>query len=405
MMKQLIRYIKGYVKISISGNETERFLNICAANNFELWNLDTSNCLFLFINDFKRIKPIAYKTKTKIHIQKKYGLPFIMQKGMKRKTFCIGVLFFFLVLYLLSLRIWNIHIEGNIQYSTQTILQYLKEKDISHGILKSELDCNKISAVLREQFSDIAWVSAKIKGTRLFLDIKEGVYDNQDKNTDQIPSNMTASKTGTIVSMITRKGVPLVSVGENVKKGDILISGTIPIKNDADEIVNYEYVPADGEVIINTNYSYYHSFELNYKKRIYKSDNYSRYFIDLFHYRIEFGLPAKKIIHYDQTTKTIPIMLTENFQLPFNIGIINRYPYQILELKYSEEEAIHIANHHLYLFLKNLSQKGVEIYKKDVKINTSETTCVTRGRIWVKEKMTEKVPLNHNVTNERISDT
>ena len=32
--------------------ETERFLNICSANNFIMWNLDTSNCLFLFINDF-----------------------------------------------------------------------------------------------------------------------------------------------------------------------------------------------------------------------------------------------------------------------------------------------------------------------------------------------------------------
>ena len=39
--------------------------------------------------------------------------------------------------------------------------------------------------------------------------------------------------TGTIVRIITRKGIPMVREGTSVNPGDILVSGQIPILNDA----------------------------------------------------------------------------------------------------------------------------------------------------------------------------
>lgn len=40
--------------------------------------------------------------------------------------------------------------------------------------------------------------------------------------------------------MITRRGTPLVKKGDQVEKGDLLVSGLLPIYNDSQEIIGYE---------------------------------------------------------------------------------------------------------------------------------------------------------------------
>lgn len=42
-------------------------------------------------------------------------------------------------------------------------------------------------------------------------------------NSANLPTDLIADKNGVITSMITRKGVPMVSVGDTVKKGDLLV--------------------------------------------------------------------------------------------------------------------------------------------------------------------------------------
>ena len=54
------------------------------------------------------------------------------------------------------------------------------------------------------------------------------------------------------MSIVTRSGVPLVKVGDQFKKGDILVSGTLEIKNDAQETIGYEYTSADADLYART---------------------------------------------------------------------------------------------------------------------------------------------------------
>ena len=42
-------------------------------------------------------------------------------------------------------------------------------------------------------------------------------------------TDLAAPKDGMVVSIVTRSGVPLVSAGMEVKKGDILVEGGVPI--------------------------------------------------------------------------------------------------------------------------------------------------------------------------------
>lgn len=79
MVKQILQYIKGHVRIRITGSSYERFLNMCAKHQIVLWDLQPEEHAYeasLSIKGFKMLKPLAKKSGTKVRIVARYGLPF-----------------------------------------------------------------------------------------------------------------------------------------------------------------------------------------------------------------------------------------------------------------------------------------------------------------------------------------
>lgn len=138
-MQDWSHYGKGYVRIKAYTQSPERFLNLCAYHKIKVWNLVNKNDIYemnLSIQDFFRLKSICKKTGTRIQITGKYGLPFFFYRNKKRKAFFIGIFLSFFILFFLSGYIWNIHVEGNVHNSTQSILGYLEKIDVHHGASK-----------------------------------------------------------------------------------------------------------------------------------------------------------------------------------------------------------------------------------------------------------------------------
>lgn len=65
---------------------------------------------------------------------------------------------------------------------------------------------------------------------------------------------------GTVVSIITRMGCQQVKPGDVCKKGDILVSGSVAILDNDSQIQRYEYVRADADIVIKTQFPYYDEF-------------------------------------------------------------------------------------------------------------------------------------------------
>ena len=92
-IRLLLNLLLGYVRIEIEGYYVERFINICTNKKILIWNLKREKGVKLYlnigINDFKRLSSIAKKTKCKIKILKKRGIPFFLSRYKKRKIFAI----------------------------------------------------------------------------------------------------------------------------------------------------------------------------------------------------------------------------------------------------------------------------------------------------------------------------
>lgn len=398
-MNQLIRYCKGYLKLRLTGRMPERFLNLCAANRIIIWNLlyddKNSYLLTMSIQDFRKLQPLCRKTGCKLHIVEKHGLPFFFYNNRKRKGFFIGFLLFAGLLYLLSCFIWNIHIDGNHANSTFTILAFLEQKGVHHGIWKNDVVCQDISAEVRQAFPNITWVSTKIEGTRLLVEIKENVDGYKVKEPEQKdlnPCNLTATKAGEVVKIITRSGIPKATEGTVCEKGDILVSGEIPIINDAGETIRYDYVHADSDIYLKTQYYYYKEFKRKYTHREYEEEIKTAPFLEAGNYRLDLKLPKKRealAVSYENRHQ---LFLTENFALPIYYGTTTSREYREHDQIYTEEECRNIAEKQLRQYQDELKKMGVQISENNVKIKITGTKCIAKGELVVIEQAAEETP-------------
>ena len=96
LIKILLSYILGYIRVSAEGYYIEKFINICTNKKIIIWNLKRDKNVKLHFNvridDFKEITKIAKKIKCKIKIEKKKGLPFLLNRYKKRKLFAIFII-------------------------------------------------------------------------------------------------------------------------------------------------------------------------------------------------------------------------------------------------------------------------------------------------------------------------
>lgn len=386
-------YRKGYVRLRFWGEDPERFLNLCAYHKVPVWNLVSREKMYEMntsVEGFRRLKRICRKSRVKIKIIGKHGLPFFFYRNKKRKAFFLGFFLGLGILFLLSRHIWNIHVEGNVYNSTQTILNYLEELDVRHGVLKKDLDCSYIAAQMREKFPDITWVSAKISGSRLILEIKEnGALEESKEAENTVPVDLTAQTSGTIVSMVTRQGTPLKRQGDTCAAGEVLVSGRLDIKNDSGEIIGYEYTQADGDIYIQHDLEYYQEFSMDYEKPVYTGEKKKGLLLQLgdYYLRLEGKSPWED---YDRVTSLHQIKVTENFKLPVYYGSVTDYAYEKRTFTYSESEARQKAEENLNRLLESLEEKGVQISGNHVKIEIQGKTCTARGTLTVIEKNEQK---------------
>lgn len=395
MLLSLIRYIKGYLRISIIGYSPERFLNLCSHHHIYIWGLKPSGNryeMYMSVAGFRKLKPIIKKTKTKVVILKRYGLPFFLHKYRKRKVFFAGAVGSVFAIYLMSCIIWNIHIEGNFTRTDETILEYLETQGVIHGMRKSKLDCAKIVRDIRKEFHDIIWVSASIEGTRLLIQVKENTdtMKEQEVNKGDSGTDLIASQDGKVVKIVTRSGMPKVKEGDRVKKGDVLVSGRIEILNDAKEVTEYQYQSADADVYIQSSFPYEDHISHIYEKKDYTDRKRTCLFVRMGDYILETGLLSKAYKNADIFMVENRCKLGEHFYLPISYGVKTCKEYEWKKEKRSKEEIQFILTKEFQRFCKDLEKKGVEIVGKDVKIYNENQSASAKGKITLIQKAEER---------------
>ena len=397
MIRLFIRYLKGYVKIRITGYSPERFLNLCSFHQIYIWGLKPVGNgyeMYLSVADFRKLKPLVKKSHVRAVLCDRAGFPFFLACYRKRKLFFAGILFCIILLKVYSLFIWDIHFEGNRRWPDETLAEFLASGGVKAGMAKSSVDCPGIVKDIRKAYNDIVWVSASIDGSRLKIQIKENEDTFREEETDvsaeETPTDLIASKDGVITEIVTRSGVPQVHVGDQVKKGDILVLGRVDVINDSQEVIGYQYQQSDADVFADTQLTYSDTMPLSWQKKVYDGKKKAQLFLNLAGWKISVGSIRSSYEHSEISVQETPLKLGENFYLPVSFGKKTARSYSFEETAYTEEEIQEKLSLNFQRFCEDLEEKGIQIRKNDVKIHVDETSAAASGTLWLNERITEE---------------
>ena len=372
--------------MTLKGSGKERFLNLCSNQRILIWNLKRKKDEFEFCTSRKAYQMMqAYKEKTNVNLAVKgeYGLPFFFYRYRKRKGFILGFFLCALLIFVSSRYIWEIKIDGTENYTKEQMTEYLKTQGIREGIRKKYVFCDELEEKIRADFSEASWVSCDIEGTCLTVRVKESLTEPDAIKIPNEACDVIADRDGIISSIVTRNGTPMVRKNDAVKKGDILISGTIELYNEFDELLETNKISADGDIYAQTVYHYEDSFPLHYYEKIYTGNETEIYRLKTGKYEIL--LPHGKIQYeqFDETTSEKTLRLGRTFYLPFVLLTTQRKEYDTKQVNLSETEAREKARKKIETYKESLLEQGFELISEDFDVSVTGDMCELKGTVTV----------------------
>lgn len=421
--------VSNQVRCLVTGEETLRFVNLCRNNGIELRHLvRRENAIQMEIDakNFKKLRPLVRKTHVKIHILNRHGPAFFFYRHKRRWWFLLGMTVFAGMIYMLSLFVWQIDIDGNRKYTDALILQALAQMDVKTGCRKSEIDLPEIEEELRIMYNEITWVSASIAGTKLQIELREGDLkisgssgggqtgnvkrvENRENNpktqngeseTD-LPVNLVADEDAIITNLVVRRGTVAVRYGDEVKKGDVLIEGKVYIYNEDETLKKVDYLTAEGDVFGKYQELYEKHYQRKHEVRSYTGKNYRELGVAIV--GKSFCLPVwENILKKQLEENTLSevwswkkqFRLTPTFYLPFALEYTEYVPYENVVEEYTDEVIKKMAEEELQKYLNELEKKGVQIISNSVTISLDADGGHVKGTLILDGPIGKEVPIS-----------
>lgn len=369
-LKILLNYILGYVNIKVEGFFIERFINICISKKILLWNIKREKSTILYANvsikDYKRLKNIAKKTKSKINIQSKKGIPFILHKYRKRKIFVALLAIIVIALFVMSRFIWNIEIKGNERINKEEIIEELNKQGLKIGAYKGKINANSIINRVRLNKNDIAWMGIDLEGTNVIVEIKEASKAPEIIDENEY-CNIVANKEGIITKISTQNGTAVVKEGDIVKVGDTLVLGYLEGK-----YTGIRYVHAKADIEAKIWYSKKEKVFLKQQIQVPTGATEEKYTLNINNFKINFYKTLSKFENYDTINENKKLKIFSNFYLPIEIIKKTNYEYKYEEKIYTEEELTKLTEEKIEKELQeeivqkeNIINKQTNIYPND----------------------------------------
>ena len=227
----------------------------------------------------------------------------------------------------------------------------LKEEEKMMKIKQINEYINKISLLEKEIF---------IKG------IIEANLKPEKNELDTVPCNIVADKDGVICKINALEGMPLVTSGDVVNSGDILISGIIKKESLPTRLVN-----SKGEVYIKTWYTHKETAQLERDIISYTGNTENKFGIEIQNYKINFGNTSTKFEKYDTIVAKNKLNLLGIFELPIALEQITYKEIDVETVKYTKNQAINLAVRTIENKMAE-KVKGIEIVNKDIKVIEGE---------------------------------
>lgn len=390
----LWNYLRGYVIVEVSGYTLEKFMNLAIGHQNNFWNIkrkDGKIYLSTTIEGFKRLKPYAKKARCRLRIIEKRGIPFLRFKYRKRVMFTVGVFLFIGCICLLSSFVWLVEVEGCERLNDTEVIETLEDAGYKAGKLKARLDLRQAEQKLINTYPDIIWTGIKFEGTKLVVEVTESV-PKPPIHSQNTPCHLVAKNDGLITYIATDKGMPHVKKGDTVKKGDVLVSGSMTL---GEENPSLYLTHAQAKIKAKTGYALEASMPLEAVQKVYTNRVSTQCDLRLFDLRIPFLRSHTKENYgfYDEVITVKQFKLTNQFPLPFYFEKEQKLEYTPYKKPIDEEAAKEKLYGTLYDALLKKIDKDAKVLYHEVIYSKDNNRLVAKLQAIVEEDISEALYL------------
>lgn len=355
--------IRGIITFEAVAPETEAFVNALKESSAPVSDMKVRNGRIygdIYRSDFGEVKKAAEKLGAQFSVRSKRGAVFTVRKYRRRFGMLIGFALAFALVVYLSNVVMIVEVYGNETLSDKQITSLLADQGIHIGAFIPSVDLREAESRIVSSSDDIAWIGLRSKGCKIQAEVSEIEASPQIVPTS-VPCNIISARDAQIVAVNNvYMGMLVRMLHDGVKKGDLLISGTVE-----DGKGGVYFAHSMGEIIgrYTEKAVFKQSFEderFDYGEKILRKKLY--FFgaeIPLYIGRNNFGN-----YEYDETTD-----YAELFGIRFPVGIVTAEykPYEICPVSYSSEQAKAILEDKIKQYERNfLSGGDITVADKEV---------------------------------------
>ncbi len=347
------------------GGQTADFLQRAANQNFKLRNIRpqfggiSAQCA---ARRYFALHKLAKPCHVRLHVTARRGVYFRLRGLFARNgMWCALAVFFVFFTYNQNL-IWQIDDSDLTAGQQARVAEILWEScGITAGAYASEALLASAETAILTQTDEFSWVSLNFSGGRLTIEATTAVaVPDIAVGAD---GNVVASAAGQIVSVNVQQGTPMVSVGDTVSRGQVLIAAA-RLEHDEETLV---FEPTAGEILAQFTTSYTANIAMVQQVLLAAEPVEVKTKYALFVFGREISVPdvaallpfnsatdAASTTENTETTQQSTAQTTQQttrrvqvswlgFSFPITILEENAIYYQQAELTYTKEEALALA--------------------------------------------------------------
>ena len=219
----------GKVRINITCADSALLLN--AINTEGIFIADILHINDLTIGatihsaDVNSLKKICDKQGASVKIIASFGVQYVLSAILKRPVIVIFACIIIIAYMLLPSRILFVSVEGNSAIAANEILEAAEKCGIIFGASRRQVRSEKIKNALLQEIPELQWAGINTSGCTAIISVREKTTQDMSVNEKSQVSSIVASRDGIIQNCTVFQGNSLCSVGQAVKRGQLLVSG------------------------------------------------------------------------------------------------------------------------------------------------------------------------------------
>lgn len=222
--------IRGIITFEAVAPEPEAFVNMIKDSPASVTNMRTAHGKIygdVYRSDFGEIKKTAEKLGAQLCVRSKRGSVFTVRKYRRRTGMFIGLALAFAMVVYLSNVVMIVEVYGNETLSDKQVISLLEDQGIRIGAFIPSIDLREAERLITSSSDSIAWIGLRSKGCKIQAEISE-ISAFPEIIPTSVPCNVVSSRDAQIVEIKNvHMGMLVRMLHDGVKKGDLLISGTV----------------------------------------------------------------------------------------------------------------------------------------------------------------------------------